>query len=96
MPAKLPLTLKVRSVRRSPEALEVDAVVTDASGMSVSYEPITMGPATTTSGVCAALQNHVRCLADTMHKRGAAEAPPPTEEDDAELVGREFTGSVVT
>ena len=95
---KLPLTLKIRSVRRGPVALEVDAVVVDASGTSVKSDSITMHPKASVAAVCAMLQNHVTVLAQSMHKRGMAVIPSTPEgqqEDDTKLAGAEFVGSVV-
>jgi hypothetical protein len=94
----LPFTMKIRSVRRGPVALEVDAVVTDAEGKSVSSESVTMHPKANAAAVCAMLQNHVTVLAQSMHRRGVAimAAASGEPEDDGDLVGQEFVGSVVT
>jgi hypothetical protein len=76
---KLPLTMKVRSVRRGPEALEVDAVIVDADGTSVKSDSVTMHPKASVAAACAMLQNHITVLAQSMHKRGAAVIPPTLE-----------------
>lgn len=96
----LPFTLKIKSIRPSPEAIEVDAVVADADGHDVRFIPIIMGPQNTVASVCAILQHHVNDLAQAMFKRG--EATPQEESEDEEervtafeaLIGKEFTGSV--
>jgi len=96
---KLPLTMKIRSVRRGPVALAVDAVVVDADGTSVKSDSVTMHPKASVAAACAMLQNHITVLAVSMHKRGVAVIPPVPEgqqEDDTKLTGAEFVGSVVT
>jgi hypothetical protein len=103
MAAKLPLTMKVKAVRRGPIALEVDAVVSDADGDSVSSESLTMHPKSSLAQASGILQNHVDVLAKGMHKHGAAVLPESNdkqtdrdiEEADSAFVGHEFTGSVV-
>lgn len=104
MAAKLPFTMKVKAVRRGREGLEVDAVVTDADGASVSSESVTMHPQSTLAQASGILQNHVDALARGMHKTGKAELPKAVAaldgeevaKADAAFVGREFVGSVVT
>ena len=94
---KLPLVLRVRDVRRGDIALEIDAVVEDANGVSVSSESITMGPKTPTSSAMAILQRHVQDIAKGMLARGAVEIPSPTltKQDDAALIGQSFFGSII-
>ena len=95
--AKLPLKLKVRNVRRSPQSLEIDSIVTDAEGVSVSYEPLTMNAKTPSAAVMAILQHHVKCIAESMVKRNLASVESSfSSEDDALLVGMEFLGSAVS
>ncbi len=95
MAIRLPLTLKVRAVRRSAEALQVESIVTDAKGESVGFVPLTMGPKTSAASACASLQHHVTGMAEAIRKTGKAEVPEvgDEEEDDQALVGREFSGS---
>ena len=90
---RLPLTLKVRSVRRSDAALELDCHVKDASGDTITTVPLTMGPKTSVASACAALQHHVDGLARTLYERKLTEAAD-NEEEPLVLEGREFTGSV--
>lgn len=91
--------MTVKTVARSPVALEIGAVVHDADGVSVSYEPVTMGPKVTVSDACGRLQHHVKCLAEKLLRTGEAVDTPSAEggeDDDQALIGKTFTGSVVT
>ena len=97
MSIRLPLTLKVRDVRRSADVLEVESVVTDAAGVSVGAVPLSMHPKTSVSAACAMLQHHVKCMAESMLKNGRASTslPEGETEDDSALIGREFSGSAL-
>jgi hypothetical protein len=95
---KLPLTLSIQSLRRTPDAVEVGALITDAAGVSVRFMPITMGPKTSPAEICAIMQSTVSSLATVMHSRKAAilEETPSTDADFSALVLKTFSGSVST
>jgi hypothetical protein len=99
-PSKLPFTLKVRRITSAPDGIDILCVVEDAGGTSLRTLPITVGPKTTTSGVCAVLQGYVDDLAKSLHKRGEAVMEQENEEEKEtslqELVGKEFIGGVAT
>ena len=100
-PHKLPLKLRVRSVERTSNAVEVDAVVVDADDVSVQHVPLTLGPKSTAAEVCAVLQHHLDILSKELHKRGQATTGADMSEAEHEaafeqLKGREFVGSVTS
>ena len=101
MPHKLPLTLKVRRVTRTPQAIEIESHVEDADGVSVQAVPLSVGGHRTVAEVCQILQSHVEQVAKSLHRRGlattqAAPAVPETDDDFNALTTRQFTGSVST
>jgi hypothetical protein len=74
---KLPLTLAIKTLRRTPDAVEVGALITDAAGVSVRFMPITMGPKTSPAEICAIMQSTVSSLAIGMYNRKLLSQVPP-------------------
>jgi hypothetical protein len=93
---KLPLTLSIQSLKRTPDSVDVGALITDAAGVSVRFMPITMGPKTSPAEICAIMQSTVSSLAAVMHGRKDAilEETPSTDADFSALVSKTFSGSV--
>jgi hypothetical protein len=95
---RLPLKLTIRSVTQDARSVHVDALVTDADGVSVRFMPIDMNSKTTPAEVIAILQATVTDMAVQMNKRKEAvlDQKPATEQDFKSLVGQVLQGSVAS
>jgi hypothetical protein len=95
----LPLTLTIRAVRGSKDAIEVEGEIRDAKDQSVRSISITVGPQRSPADVAAIVQRHVDDDARRLEKAdllAKVPAGPPSKGSLQSLVGKQFTGSLST